>query len=375
MPNTLPFLCRFIDSVREVSVADDPIAILIDEKSRRDVSLNKVGCSDKYVLILTHDYDPEATLVTIKLRSRGIGCIRLNTNDIVNEKFTVRYSLTPESQIADIKFTIGQYELEPSRVSAVLVRQFDLNESNFSGNEIVRGFSFQQWSHAFRILQSNLPCEWISNPTATIESSDSIKQLLSAKRSGFDIPPTLITNDSTAAKSFYQLHDGNVVLKALHHHSVVVGNKIFSAYARTINNSELLMLDKDLAAAPCILQKKLAKRSELRVTVIGEEVFAAELGRNFLSEDHSIDIHHYLGATNFPIEKVENLPDSILNGCVRLVKSLGLRYGAIDFAIDKESNRPIFLEINPTGEWHWIEVKTGLKMTEAVANLIENCIH
>jgi glutathione synthase/RimK-type ligase-like ATP-grasp enzyme len=375
MPNSPPFLCKFIDSVRELSVADDPLALLIAEKSRRDVSLNNVGRSDKYVLILTHDFDPEATLVTIKLRSRGIGCIRLNTNDIVNEKLRVRYSLTPESQIADIKFTVGQYELEPSRVSAVLLRQFDLKEADFCGNELVRAFSFQQWAHAFRILQSNLSCEWISNPTATIESSDSIKQLSAAKKSGFDIPPTLITNDSITAKGFYQLHDGNVVLKALHHHSVLVGNKIFYAYARAINDSELLMLDKDLAAAPCILQKRLAKRSELRVTVIGEEVFAAELGYNFLREDHSIDIHHYLGASNFPIENVEHLPDNILNGCISLVKSLGLRYGAIDFAIDKQSNRPIFLEVNPTGEWHWIEVKTGLKMTEAVANLIENCLH
>ena len=373
MPNP-PFLCRFIDSVREFSVADDPLALLLAEKSRRDVSLNSVGRSDKYVLILTHDYDPEATLVTIKLRSRGIGCVRLNTNDIANEKLKVRYSLTPECPRADIKFAVGQYELEPSRASAVFLRQFDLKEVNFCGNELVRAFSFQQWANAFQILQSNLACEWISNPDATIESSDRIKQLSAAKTIGFDIPPTLITNDSNTAKGFYSLHDGNVVLKALHHHSVIVGTWIFSAYARAINDSELLMLDRDLAAAPCILQKRLAKKSELRVTVIGEEVFAAELGHNFLREDQGIDIHHYLYCSNFPIEKVERLPDRILNGCISLVKSLGLKYGAIDFAIEKNSNRPIFLEINPTGEWYWIEAKTGLRMTEAVADLIEGCI-
>ena len=48
MPNP-PFLCRFIDSAGELSVADgDPLALLLAEKSRRDVSLNSEGHSDKY---------------------------------------------------------------------------------------------------------------------------------------------------------------------------------------------------------------------------------------------------------------------------------------------------------------------------------------
>ena len=373
MPN-LPFLSRFIDSVRELSAADDPLALLLAEKCRKNISLKNAGHSDKCVLILTHDYDPEITLLTIKLRSRGINCVRLNTNDIANEQLKVRYTITPESSKPDIEFAVGQYELDPSTISTVLLRQFDLKEVNFGGNDIVRAFSFQQWAHAFQTLQSNLVCEWINNPDATIHASDRIRQLSAAERIGFDIPPTVITNDSTTAKDFYRLHNGNIILKALHDHSVVVGTKIYSQYARAINDSELLMLDEDLAATPCVLQQRLIKRSELRVTVIGEEVFAAELGSNFSQEDHHTDIHHYLGASNFPIDKFDSLPDKILNGCISLVKSLGLRYGAIDFAIDKQSNRPVFLEINPTGEWHWIEAKTGLKMTEAVANLIEDCI-
>jgi glutathione synthase/RimK-type ligase-like ATP-grasp enzyme len=378
MPNP-PFLYQFIDSVEELSAADDPLALLLGEKSRRDVSLNSVNHSDKYVLILTHDYDPEVTLVTIKLQSRGIQCVRLNTNDISHKKLRVRYSITPKSSKANIEFSVGEHELDPSTVSAVLLRQFDLKEVNFCGNEVIRAFLFQQWAHAFRTLKSNLACEWISNPDATIKSSDRIRQLLAAQTIGFDVPPTVITNDPTAAKDFYCLHDGNVVLKALHHHSVLVGTTMYSSYARRINNdSELLMLDEDLVGAPCILQKRLVKKSELRVTVIGEKVFAAELGSNFLGgeeQDHdNIDIHHYLCASNFPIKKIESLPDRILNGCISLVKSLGLKYGAVDFAIEKDSNRPIFLEINPTGEWYWIESKTGLKMTDAVADLIEYCI-
>jgi glutathione synthase/RimK-type ligase-like ATP-grasp enzyme len=374
MPDS-SFLPRFIDSVRELSAVDDPLALLLAERTRKNNSLSNVGQSDKCVLILTHDYDPEVTLLTIKLRSRGINCVRLNTNDIANEELKVKFSISPEDPKLNIEFAVGQYELDPSRISAILLRQFDLKEVNFNGNEVVRAFLFQQWAHALQTLQSNMTCDWINSPYATIHAADRIRQLSAAQNIGFDIPSTVITNDSTTAKDFYRLHNGNIILKALHEHSVVVGTKIYSGYARKINDSELLELDKGLAAAPCILQQKLIKRSELRVTVIGEEVFAAELGSNFLCDDQDIDIHHYLGDNNFPIEKVESLPDKILNGCISLVKSLGLKYGAIDFAVEKQTNRPIFLEINPTGEWHWIEAKTGLRMTDAVANLIQDYIH
>jgi glutathione synthase/RimK-type ligase-like ATP-grasp enzyme len=385
-----PFLSQNIDSVIELSALDDPIARLLNERTRRNISTAKIASlSDKHVLILTHDYDPEVTLLTIKLRSRGIPCIRLNTNDIPDEQVRVRYSIGPGSPKPNIEFALGQQEISPSRVSAVLLRQFDLKEANFYGNEFVREYSLQQWTSAFQILQGSLGCKWINSPEATIQANDCIRQLSAAKAVGFDIPETLITNDPTTAMDFCSLHDGNIIVKGLNHHDLVVGNKLYSTYARPVRDFQLLIRDGDLAAAPCVWQQKITKRSELRITVIGEKVFAAELGSKFLGEKnpHNVDIHHYLSDSNFPIKKVDRLSDKIVDGCIKLAKSLGLEYAAIDFAIDREdydddgnnnnnnNTNAIFLEINPTGEWYWIESKTGLRMTDAMADLIEGCIH
>jgi glutathione synthase/RimK-type ligase-like ATP-grasp enzyme len=379
-----PFLSQNIDSVTELSASDDPIALLLNERSQRNNSTKIAGVSDKHVLILTHDYDPEITLLTIKLRSRGISCIRLNTNDIPDEQLRVRYSISPQSPKPIIEFALGQQESDPSRVSTVLLRQFDLKEANFYGNEFVCEYSLQQWSSAFQILQDNLECKWINGPEATIQANNCIRQLSAAKAIGFDIPETVITNDPTTARNFYSLHNGNIIVKGLYHHDVVVGNKLYSTYARSVPDLQLLLRDGELAAAPCILQQKIAKRSELRITVIGEKVFAAELGSKFLRENphHNVDIHHYLSDSNFPIKKVDSLPDKIVDGCIRLAKSLRLEYAAIDFAIGREdddddgnNSNPIFLEVNPTGEWYWIEAKTGLRMSDAMADLIEGCIH
>lgn len=373
-----------MDSFTQLSAADDPLAHLIAEKAKRHVSLNNCSQTDRCVLILTHDYDPEVTLLTIKLRAKGIQCVRLNTNDIANEQLRVSYSIKSKSSIPDIEFAVGTHDLDPSRVSAVLLRQFDLKEINFCGDDLVRAFSFQQWASAFQTLQNSLKCSWISTFEATLKTSDCMRQLSAAKKIGFRVPATTITNDSTIARDFYRHNDGNVIIKSLHHHDLLLGNKLYSGYARRIGSSDLLEIDRDLASAPCVFQEEVAKKEELRVTVIGDEVFAAKLGRNFLRENQNeVDIHHFLSNSNFPIEKVNRLPDKILDGCIRLVKSLGLKFGAIDFAIDKNddyfgnnnnNNDPIFIELNPTGEWYWIEARTGLRMTQAVADLVEGCM-
>jgi glutathione synthase/RimK-type ligase-like ATP-grasp enzyme len=48
---------------------------------------------------------------------------------------------------------------------------------------------------------------------------------------------------------------------------------------------------------------------------------------------------------------------------------LGLRFGAIDFILTPEG-RYIFLEINPNGEWSWIDAAADLPITETICNLL-----
>ena len=79
------------------------------------------------------------------------------------------------------------------------------------------------------------------------------------------------------------------------------------------------------------------------------------------------DIHRCTSA-GFRV-RVFDITDEFSRNCVKLVKSLGLEYGAIDFILDKD-NRPVFLEVNPTGDWYWIERKVRLPITRAMVDLI-----
>jgi len=54
-----------------------------------------------------------------------------------------------------------------------------------------------------------------------------------------------------------------------------------------------------------------------------------------------------------------------------LVEKLGLVFGCIDMIVTPRGEF-IFLEINPNGQWLWIEELTGLPISEAIANTLAN---
>jgi glutathione synthase/RimK-type ligase-like ATP-grasp enzyme len=50
-----------------------------------------------------------------------------------------------------------------------------------------------------------------------------------------------------------------------------------------------------------------------------------------------------------------------------LMSDMKLQFGAIDLALTQSGNY-YFLEINPNGQWLWIEDKLGYPISQAVAD-------
>jgi glutathione synthase/RimK-type ligase-like ATP-grasp enzyme len=68
-----------------------------------------------------------------------------------------------------------------------------------------------------------------------------------------------------------------------------------------------------------------------------------------------------------PIE----LPDEVESKVHELMNTFGLIYGALDFIVTPEG-RFVFLEINPAGQYMWVESRTGLPITNALADLLSD---
>jgi hypothetical protein len=70
-----------------------------------------------------------------------------------------------------------------------------------------------------------------------------------------------------------------------------------------------------------------------------------------------------IGDTAWPAVKV---PRAIERGVRSLMRSLSLCMGALDFVVDADE-RWWFLELNPAGEWGWLERDLGLPIADAIS--------
>ncbi len=124
-----------------------------------------------------------------------------------------------------------------------------------------------------------------------------------------------------------------------------------------------------LYLAPSILQKAIDVKTELRITVVGNKVFAASItGDSSFMGKHIRDwrVTSLIGEARY---QAFDLPKKIADQCVALVRELGLQFGAIDAIIDKH-NKLWFLENNPNGQWAFIEEETKLPIGKAIAHLL-----
>ena len=92
-------------------------------------------------------------------------------------------------------------------------------------------------------------------------------------------------------------------------------------------------------------------------------VFAAEI----MSQAHPSSATDWRATENPELEhRVHILPPQQRQLCLELVKHLGLAFGAIDLAVTTNGMYKFF-EINPNGEWLWLECMLGFPIAETIA--------
>lgn len=117
------------------------------------------------------------------------------------------------------------------------------------------------------------------------------------------------------------------------------------------------------------VQEYIEKAFELRVTVVGEEVFACKIDSQAQQEETG-RIDWRQGYEHGLRQEAYALPDSVSSQCVAFLRRMGLNFGCFDFIVTP-SGEYVFLECNPNGQWLWIELTVGLKISEAIADFLQ----
>ncbi len=207
---------------------------------------------------------------------------------------------------------------------------------------------------------------WLNNPIYLNTARKKIYQLFLAREAGFRVPKTIITNHPGRVKEFYDECGGKIVFKAIQGELLDYGEKSFSIPTTLVTDQHLENLGM-VRKTPALFQESIEKAYELRITVVGDKIFPVKI-EPLVDISHAVDWRYPELMDKLSYSQVV-LRERISAFCFWLLRKLHLSFGAFDFLVGKDGEI-YFLEINPNGQWYWLEDRAGLLISDAIVDIL-----
>lgn len=307
------------------------------------------------LLILTSDKDLTADFLIVELIKRQLPYFRLNAEDLTRTD----YSFSLDGCSVRREISIGPKALDLSKVEAVWYRRaiHPMPLGNLTVGEKV--FVAGELRHLAMGIMLNPGITWVNPIDKVSVAEHKLFQLQVAKRLGFRVPRTLVSRDLQHLRAFAAANPNGTICKPIFHGMFADDASRYSVYTRRL---KLGSLDEEgVRVCPVLLQEEIPRQADVRATFIGPACFVADVkGDESLVDwrDPAVTVRY----------QVSSLGDHIEQLCRAMLNELGLVYGAFDF-VRTPAGDLVFLEVNPTGEWAWLEDRLGFPMRSAFINL------
>jgi hypothetical protein len=126
-----------------------------------------------------------------------------------------------------------------------------------------------------------------------------------------------------------------------------------------------LVEDDLLRSAPGIYQQMVHKAFELRITIMGRCVLAAQIASQD-TQDGKLD---WRRAPEEIKARPFDLPAGVADLCLQLMSKLGIVFGCFDFIVTPDGEY-IFLEVNEAGQFLFLEQETGLPLLDRFSDFL-----
>jgi glutathione synthase/RimK-type ligase-like ATP-grasp enzyme len=193
---------------------------------------------------------------------------------------------------------------------------------------------------------------WISDPYATERAQNKLLQLTIAREVGITVPRTLVSTDPTAVRDFTRAHGGTVIAKTL---TGLLGTSLEAGRVTL----ESLADDDEITVSATVYQEEVPGTDHLRVMVFGDAVLTARIRSRELD---------WRLANDMEVEPV-TMDERLAEALREVVRRLGLRMGVFDLKV-RPDGHPVFLEINPQGQFLFVEGMSDMPLGEAFAQFI-----
>ena len=299
-------------------------------------------------LIVAEADDLHAAAISVVLRKHhGVNAIRLDLHDFPGHAGSFRMGRT--AVLSDVA------GIELDEVQSVWWRRPRPCGVPASTNPSDDSYRQAECDTFIQGLLMSLPVRWVNDPRAERMAARKIVQLRAAHQHGLLVPETLVTNDPDHARAFIESRPRAVVCKR-------VGTTREFSPTRIVTERDVARLNS-IRSAPTIFQDYVEAEADLRIAWIGGHECTVRidsqsgLGRVDSRLDSSVAFSPY------------QLPQSVSDPLSALMRSLGLVFGVIDIRLGADGQH-YFLEVNPQGQFAYMEIKTGMPIFERLADLL-----
>ena len=314
--------------------------------------------NNRHVLIVSTVADAATDEVIRRLSARRIPHKRLNTEDY---PFGRTMAYRPENQAEQVWMMLdGDPVPFPA---AVWYRRLRSPCKPEAMDEGIYNFCVQENRAAMLGSILGLATRWMSHPAAVWQSEYKPFQLSLATEVGLQIPRTVVTNDPPTIRNLFAELGGNMVVKPSRTGYLTHSGEDYAIFTSRVLEEHLDELES-ARWSPAIYQALVPKQFDVRVTIVGRRVFAAAIDSQS-DAAASIDWRR-TSNPRLPHHPI-TLPEPVTACLFRMMDLLKLTFGAIDM-IKTLTGDYVFLEVNPNGQWLWLDDILGLGISDAIAD-------
>lgn len=340
------------------------------------------------ILLLASEYDRHAPLVEDVLRRREQSFVRYDYSKFpAKSQLGIRINHTRQVSSA---LTLGSTTYSLTDFSAVWFRRpKHPKAATTTDKAFAKYIESESWAFLEGLLYVTQRAFWLSNPKNEQAAEYKHRQLLVAHELGLIVPDTVVGNHYDYAKQCIEEH-GELAIKPFARNAMELEltlpqrvmkllydwscprkqpfRSVITVLTQRFQQQDAQPYLDMIPKCPVILQEYIPKKLELRITVVGKNVFPCAI----YSQDS--DSKNCTDWRNDPYSYRHEpwiLPAAIEEKCLALVNRLGLHFGCIDMIVTPE-DKYVFLEINPNGQWRWIQELTGMPIADAIADLLIN---
>jgi len=317
------------------------------------------------ILIITHSNDNESIpLVMDAVAALGGIAYRFDT-----DRFPTAIQLHSwySGEEERLFFACEDYELDLATVSAVWYRRVGIGQRiPDTMDPQLRSAAIDQSRATVQGMIASLDAFHLDPVYRLRRAENKQLQLKIAREVGLHIPRTLITNDPEAVRRFAPECKQGMIMKTLSSFAIYEQGEQKVVFTNAVQTKDLEHL-ADLRYCPATFQEQIPKALELRTTIVGDRLFTASIDSQRCKKS-SIDWRRD-GFGLIDQWEPYQLPPEVEERLLTLMRFLGLNYGAADLILTPDGHH-VFLEVNPVGEFFWLEKNPGLPLSDAIAHLL-----